>query len=143
MNAYGKPRGSRAFEAVADVSIRFSRSQNTVRLKSLSRDPTSTPDELKADLIKAGDGWFYEPVAAKRSDRSRGEKPRSSTDELLEAALANAGSDGRSYGELAQVPGLSLDKAKKRLRHWCAEGRVARDGGGVKGDPYRWRLVLA
>ena len=60
------------------------------------------------------------------------------SDWQLEEALLTAGPRGLTYRGLGQLPGLSIDKAKKRLPKWEIQGRVRRRATGKKGDPNSW-----
>lgn len=77
MNSGGKPRGSKAFRGVVDTSVCFYRTKtsNTVTLRSESRFPT-VPDSLKAKLIEAPDGWFYQPSPPTSRNRRRRRRAR-------------------------------------------------------------------
>jgi AAA domain len=139
MNAHDQPRGSKALRGVVDISIRLLRREpsRTLRLETTSRSVTATPPTLRAELVKAADGWFYEPrggTTAKGGEEPAGE----STDQRLRRVLAEACPRGLTYRELGRVPGLSADIAKKRLPVWHAKAQVVRAGLGGKREPYRW-----
>jgi AAA domain len=140
MNDQKQPRGSKAFRGVVDISIRLLRNEGSrrVRLETLSRFPTATPLELKGELIKAADGWVYaamDPITSKSKTVVAGSGP----DESLRAALRGVAPGGATYQELARLPGLTENIAKKRLPAWYGkEPSLQRTGTGRKGDPYRW-----
>jgi hypothetical protein len=136
MNAQGRARGSSAFRGVVDISIRLNRQpgSSVVTLNTDSRF-WATPGTVKAKLIKAPDGWFYEPVSL--SDES-GEAGRVDTDHLLWEVLCKSGPEGITYREIHELPGLSRDKAKKRFPGWLEQGKIDHHGDGKKGDQLRW-----
>src|SRR5262249_45343483 len=135
-------RGSKAFKAMVDMSLLLTR-PNKGRVLTLTgegRFPGATPESLRARLIFAGDGWFYEPL----SDRGGGSRHRGlSPDELLLKALAEAGSQGLTYSEIEQIEGLSKHIAKRRLPEWLRQSKVTRKAAGTKTDPFRWILLPA
>ena len=141
MNGQGQPRGSKAFRGVVDISVRLQRPERsrTLTLDTTSRSATGTPPLLRAELIKAPDGWFYEARGSGLAEKG-GERREGRTDELLRAALVEACPEGITHRQLSEISELSLDKAKKRLAHWHKNGLVQREGKGGKGDPYRWLL---
>jgi hypothetical protein len=94
----------------------------------------ATPGTLKTKLVKAPEGWFYEPATV--SDNTG--EGRVDTDILLWAALRNAGPEGITYEEIDALPGLSRDKAKKRFPAWRSKGTIDHHGDGEKNDSYRW-----
>jgi AAA domain len=136
MNNANQPRGSKAFRGVVDTSIRFLRKSKSCsfRLESETRSTTSLPNSLRAELIQAPEGWSYRPLDGRVRSTEASER---STDELLWRAILKAGRDGITYAELDRIDGLSADIAKRRLPSWIGT-RISRDGGGNKGDPYRW-----
>jgi hypothetical protein len=144
MNKYGQPRGSKAFRGVVDISIALSRpkQKSTLTLSTESRFH-ATPEKLRGKLINAPDQWFYELVGGPTDAATVAAQQDQSTDDLLLRALAQAGPEGLTYEQIDALPGLSVDKAKKRLPGWYArEPRLAdRAGGGTKTDPYRWFAV--
>jgi hypothetical protein len=141
MNAQGRARGSSAFRGVTDVSIALTRVEgsNTITLKTQSRF-AATPPILKAKLVKASDGWFYEPIDVQDPT---GEVARINTGAMLWEALCEAGPDGITYDEINALPGLSAHKAKKRFPGWFDQGKIGRYGAGEKGDSYRWFVLDA
>jgi hypothetical protein len=135
MNNASQPRGSKAFRGVVDTSIRFLRRPKSCsfRLETETRSTTSLSRNLRAELVRADDGWFYRALDGAGST----EAPGRTTDELLWQALQQAGRHGITYQELDLSEGLSVDIAKRRLPS-CNGTRVSRDGTGKKSDPYRW-----
>jgi AAA domain len=135
MNNASQPRGSKAFRGVVDTSIRFLRRPKSCsfRLETETRSTTSLSRNLRAELVRADDGWFYRALDGAGST----EAPGRTTDELLWQALQQAGRHGTTYQELDRIEGLSVDIAKRRLPSWNGT-RVSRDGTGKKSDPYRW-----
>lgn len=133
MNGYGQPRGSKAFRGIVDIEIRFHRDKsNAFRLTTDSRYPTSSAAVLHGNLVKGPGLWSYE---AKATDASRS---HANTDELLRAALADAGAKGLTYEEVDMLPDLSRDKAKRRFPGWLENGRIQCEGSGTKNEPFRW-----
>jgi AAA domain len=142
MNGQGQPRGSKAFRGIVDTSIRAYRQHKSrvVRLETESRFPTATPASVKAALVKAPDGWFYEALSPPGiAGEQRSED--TSTDVCLLEALVHAGPNGLTYEEIDQIDGLSKDIAKKRLPQWRQERKVDHYGQGLKTDPYRWYAI--
>lgn len=139
MNNANQPRGSKAFRGVVDTSIRFLRRPNSrsFRLESETRSTTSMSRSLRAELVQAPDGWFYQ-LLDRGSDTT--DVSTRSVDDLLWEAVLEAGKPGITYAELDQRDGVTLDIAKKRLPDWRKDQRVGRDGAGTKSDPYRWYL---
>ena len=140
VNSQGQPRGSKALGGIVDISVRLLRKEpsRTVRLETISRFPTATTAQLKAELIKAPDGWFYQPLGNSSSAAKGGEREERSTDRRLREALTYACPEGLTYNDLDGLPDLSSDIGKKRLPSWVGRGEVVRTGTGGKGDPFRF-----
>jgi hypothetical protein len=140
VNRGGQPRGSTAFEAVVDVSIRLQRKERSdvVTLRTKNRD-IDVP-ELTSRLIRAPDGWFYDLQSGRGAQASA---ETAESDQRLLAALKDAPAHGLTYEDIDGLPGLSEAAAKNRLPKWFEEGRpgLIRTGLGRKGDPYRWSIV--
>ncbi len=138
MNAQNQPRGSRAFQAVVDISarlLRSSRSSSVIRLETTSRFPTALDATLRAELVTTKEPWLYRPLDKKGNAIAA--ESETATDELLLEALRSVSPGCLSYEELGRLPGLSVDKAKKRFPEWLGM-KVGRRGGGRKGDPHCW-----
>lgn len=137
MNGQSQPRGSKAFRGVVDTSIRLFRddSSSSFSLKTESRYPTATPDQLGAKLDMRKSLWCY-----RRLDSSARVSPKRgpATDTRLHTAIAEAGSAGITYGELNEIDSLSEHMAKRRLPDWYQDGKVDHRGAGTRTDPYRW-----
>jgi hypothetical protein len=141
MNGYGQPRGSKAFRASVDVSVRLLRQSATTRvfrLESESRFAAATPARLRAELVMSGDRWSYQPLQT----RTRGPIGTTS-DDLLMQALLGSERGCLSYSELNRIEGLSADIGKRRLPRWFEANRVGRRGRGTKTDPYCWYPLAA
>jgi hypothetical protein len=135
LNKNGYPRGSTAFRGVTDTSIRMEREKggNAFRLVTESRFPSCS--FLRGRLVETSEGWHY---VSHEGGSSRSNDPVDrGVDERLLQALKDAGSDGLTYAQIGELPGLSVDLAKKRLPA-CEGISVGRNGSGRKGDPYRW-----
>jgi hypothetical protein len=139
-NRQGRARGSTAFGAAADIAIRLvSKQNNQFELQTESRFQSSPP-RLAGRLHQAPDGWFYEVVAG--TARGATPKAESRTEDLLLAALEQAGCDGLSYDDFNALPGLSEDIAKKKLPGRIGNG-IERKGRGVKGDKLRYVIAAS
>jgi AAA domain len=137
MNAYGQPRGSKAFRGIVDTSIRFQRTGKggAFRLDTESRFPTQTT--LRAKLVETTGDWSYVALGTDQP-HSPGEGTGRPTDACLRQALVDAGPAGLTYQHLDSLPGLSMDIGKKRLPGLFAKGVVGRRGAGTRTDPYYW-----
>jgi hypothetical protein len=143
MNGYGQPRGSRAFRGMVDISLLLTRPSHgqVVTVAGEGRFPGVTAEKVRAKLVEAPDGWFYEPLDGKSTSRTT--RQSASADELLLRALAEAGGEGLTYRQIDQIEGLSVDMAKRRLPEWREQEKVTTIGSGRKGGPYRWVLLPA
>lgn len=136
MNGYGQPRGSKAFRAGVDISIRLFRQPVTsrmIRLEGEGRFPGLTPAKLYGELVMDNAPWSY-----RLREDTKARPAGAATNQLLMQALHDAEQGCLTYGDLDRLEGLSADIGKKRLPKWHKQGRVGRRGRGTKTDPYCW-----
>jgi predicted ATP-dependent serine protease len=137
MGHQGRPRGSTAFSAVADISTRLIRNdeQHQFTLKTQSR--FHPPEPIKATLDTSEQPNRYRLVSS--AGERRAEKV--DIDKLIVKTLRDRVGAGLATEEVGARNGLTLDQAKKRLPRLLKAGQVERDGEGVKGNPYRYRAA--
>jgi hypothetical protein len=124
-------RGSNALVGAVDIVAELERAPeelgpNVRVLRSESRF-SSTPEELVCELTD--DGYVARDGLAALTETAERER-------LLDAL---AGIPGATLADLAES-GFGRSATAKRLGAMLKEGLLVREGGGKKGDPYRWRL---
>lgn len=139
LNRKGYVRGSGAFGASVDTSVRLLRRERATAfdLRADARNPR-TPKTLRGDLDRRGSPWRYVAL---------GEGGGASSAAVWDAVKA-AGPNGATVEELVAASGATARTVKNCLRGypakdggrpgWLETGRVARTGAGMAGDPYRY-----
>lgn len=123
-------RGSSAIFALADQALMLSRPQGRGdRLRTLcaSGRYDETPDEITLELTDAG----YRVV------RQPGERRDDATDRRVLEALPDPDDSPQELAAIAAKAGLGEKPTREALVRLGTH--VVREGGGVKGDPHRYR----
>ena len=129
-------RGSGAIFGAVDILVELERLGEDSpaghrRLVAIGRWPT-TPAVLVIDRDAATGGWRVVGQAESRSESTTlGHRER------ILAALPDR-APGATEAELADLLHVDVRKVSGPLRDLLAKDHIAKTGGGVKGDPYRY-----
>jgi putative DNA primase/helicase len=131
--AFGEAvRGSNALTGGVDIIIELERVPDLPHARVLLGTSrfAGTPEELAAELTEEGYVARGDPEAL---------KARVEQDRVLDVL----GSEEISSKEVAEAADLPEATTRRRLEELHDQGRVERTGEGVRGSPYRWKILSA
>jgi predicted Rossmann fold nucleotide-binding protein DprA/Smf involved in DNA uptake len=121
-------RGSSAVAANADIILSFKRHKTSGDNARLI-EATSRYEETPRKLVVSLEEGIYRPLGTPTEVAHRKNRER---------VLAVAGSEPLTYEELAKGADMPKATVQRVANEFYAEGILQREGGGKKGDPYRF-----